>query len=189
MIMHRVSVHERGFASRSRFGPTLQRRRSATPAAPGRAGRHSGVRRLVGLALDELLELVLLRRGVVLGPHVRAEDPHQLRVAGGLERLAALVALDDPHLPSYPSVLSRLYAALISARWVNACGKLPSSSPVGPISSEYRPRWFAYVSIFSNARRASSSRPERVSASTYQNEQIENVPSSPRRPSGDASTL
>ena len=30
---------------------------------------------------------------------------------------------------------SRLKAALISARWVNACGKLPSCSPVGPISS------------------------------------------------------
>ena len=67
-------------------------------------------------------------------------------------------------------------AALISARCVNACGKLPSCSPVGPISSEYNPRWLAYVSIFSNARRASSSRPARVSASTYQNEQIENEP-------------
>lgn len=28
-----------------------------------------------------------------------------------------------------PSVLSRLYAALISARCVNACGKFPSASP------------------------------------------------------------
>jgi hypothetical protein len=39
-------------------------------------------------------------------------------------------------------------------------------------------------SIFSNASRASSRRPARVSASTYQNEQIEKVPSSPRSPSG-----
>src|SRR6185437_7857494 len=57
-----------------------------------------------------------------------------------------------------PSVRSRLYAALISARCVNACGKLPSASPWIPVSSEYRPRWFAYVSIFSNASRASSRR-------------------------------
>ena len=35
-----------------------------------------------------------------------------------------------------PSCRSRLAAALISARCVNACGKLPSSSPVAPISSE-----------------------------------------------------
>jgi hypothetical protein len=27
------------------------------------------------------------------------------------------------------------------ARWVKACGKLPSASPVRPISSEFRPRW------------------------------------------------
>ncbi len=34
-----------------------------------------------------------------------------------------------------PRVLSRCSAALIRARWVNACGKLPSASPDGPISS------------------------------------------------------
>ena len=34
-------------------------------------------------------------------------------------------------------------AASISARWVNAWGKLPICSPVGAISSEYRPRWLA----------------------------------------------
>jgi Uncharacterized protein conserved in bacteria (DUF2252) len=37
----------------------------------------------------------------------------------------------------------RVIAALISDRCVNACGKLPSCSPVDPISSEYRPRWLA----------------------------------------------
>ena len=35
-----------------------------------------------------------------------------------------------------PSSRSRLTAALISARCVNACGKFPSSSPVAPICSE-----------------------------------------------------
>jgi hypothetical protein len=35
-----------------------------------------------------------------------------------------------------PSARLRLYAALINARCVKACGKLPSCSPVGPISSE-----------------------------------------------------
>ena len=38
---------------------------------------------------------------------------------------------------------SRLTAALISDRWVNAWGKLPSCSPVWPISSAYRPTWLA----------------------------------------------
>ena len=36
---------------------------------------------------------------------------------------------------------SRAIAARISARWVNACGKLPSCSPVGSISSANRPTW------------------------------------------------
>jgi hypothetical protein len=34
-----------------------------------------------------------------------------------------------------PSVRSRFTAALISARCVNACGKLPSASPEAPICS------------------------------------------------------
>lgn len=42
-----------------------------------------------------------------------------------------------------PNARSRLKAALISERWVNAWGKLPSCSPVGPISSANRPRWLA----------------------------------------------
>src|SRR5467141_852607 len=41
------------------------------------------------------------------------------------------------------SARSRLQAALIRARWVNACGKLPSASPAGPISSANRPTWLA----------------------------------------------
>ena len=40
-----------------------------------------------------------------------------------------------------PSVRSRLKAALIRARWVNACGKLPRASPLLPVCSAYRPRW------------------------------------------------
>ena len=43
----------------------------------------------------------------------------------------------------WSSWLLRLIAALIRARWLNACGKLPSCSPVLLISSEYRPRWLA----------------------------------------------
>src|SRR6516225_563777 len=37
------------------------------------------------------------------------------------------------------SARSRLYAALISARCVNACGKFPNASPLGPVSSANRP--------------------------------------------------
>ncbi len=36
---------------------------------------------------------------------------------------------------------SRLKAALMSARWVNACGKFPRASPLGPVCSAYSPRW------------------------------------------------
>src|SRR6266508_2909874 len=42
-----------------------------------------------------------------------------------------------------PSIRSRLKAALIKARWVNACGKLPRASPLLPVCSAYRPRWLA----------------------------------------------
>ncbi|SDB08829.1 hypothetical protein SAMN05660653_00428 [Desulfonatronum thiosulfatophilum] len=37
---------------------------------------------------------------------------------------------------AYSSSLSRFTAALIRARWVKACGKLPRASPQGPVSSE-----------------------------------------------------
>src|SRR6202011_3641133 len=39
-------------------------------------------------------------------------------------------------------VRSRLTAALMRARWVKACGKLPRASPVIEVSSANRPRWF-----------------------------------------------
>ena len=34
-----------------------------------------------------------------------------------------------------PSLLSKLKAALINAKWVNACGKLPRASPWDPVCS------------------------------------------------------
>jgi hypothetical protein len=37
-----------------------------------------------------------------------------------------------------PSARSRLKAALIRARCVNACGKFPSASPLGPVALERR---------------------------------------------------
>ena len=43
-----------------------------------------------------------------------------------------------------PSARSKLKAALIRARCVNACGKLPRASPLGPVCWAYRPRWLAY---------------------------------------------
>ena len=42
-----------------------------------------------------------------------------------------------------PSARSRLKAALIRAKWVNACGKLPRASPLLPVCSAYKPRWLA----------------------------------------------
>jgi hypothetical protein len=43
----------------------------------------------------------------------------------------------------HPRARSRLNAALISARWVSACGKLPCCSPVRLICSACKPRWLA----------------------------------------------
>ena len=74
--------------------------------------------------------------------------------------------------------------ALISARWVNACGKLPRWRPrarVDLLGVELRAGW-RYESSFSHSSRARSSSPISTSADTSQNEQIVNVPSSPLEP-------
>src|SRR3954471_6241425 len=75
--------------------------------------------------------------------------------------LAAVVAFVTTELlprgPGYPGVQcearssasSSVVAAMMRERWVKAWGKLPSCSPLGPISSANRPTWFAYVCIFS----------------------------------------
>jgi len=42
-----------------------------------------------------------------------------------------------------PNARSRLYAALINARWVNACGKFPCCSPAWLICSANNPTWLA----------------------------------------------
>src|SRR5258708_25464 len=68
-------------------------------------------------------------------------------------------------------------------------GKFPCCCPARLICSANRPTWLAWVSIFSDASRASSRRPARASASTYQNEHAEKVPSAPRTPSGLARGL
>ena len=84
------------------------------------------------LALDELPDALLAggRRAAGQPPQHRS---HALDVVAD----AQPVQVPAPALAAaHPSARSRLKAALISARWVNACGKLPSCSPVGPISSE-----------------------------------------------------
>lgn len=74
-------------------------------------------------------------------------------------------------------------AALIKARCVSPCEKLPNASPVVAISSENNPTWFAYSSILSKMSRPSSTRPARASASAYQNEHALQPPSIPGSPS------
>ena len=111
---------------------------------PRRARRASGVHRLVGLRLHELEQLVLVGPLVVLGRQVCGDHaPSSSLSAACSVSPQWLHSITCMVLSSYPSALSRLNAALMSARWVNAWGKFPSSSPVGPISSEYSPRWFA----------------------------------------------
>ena len=112
------------------------------------AGARGGVdvreRRLDAVPLGEIGEPLLMAR--------RRRDLGRLAPARG-ERPAmrASPAFPAPRTAifrlamgeRYPSWWSRFTAALMSARWVKACGKFPSCSPVGPISSEKSPRWFA----------------------------------------------
>src|ERR1700730_7750837 len=78
--------------------------------------------------------------------------------------------------------------ALISARCEKACGKLPRWRPLrGSISSAYSCSGLAYERSFSHSSRARVISPISHSADTIQNEQIVNVPSSPRSPSSVSS--
>ncbi len=80
--------------------------------------------------------------------------------------------------------------ASISARCVNACGKLPRCWPVvASISSAYSIRGPAKDSSFSHRARARCCSPIMASAVTSQKEQMVNVPSSPENPVSVPSTL
>ena len=93
-------------------------------------------------------------------PRGRASLSRPSLAAGGVSRHHQILVIHAPRLRS------RLNAALISARWVSAWRKFPCCCPARPVCSAYRPTWLAWVSIFSNASRAS----------TYQNEHAEKVP-------------
>lgn len=82
---------------------------------------------------------------------------------------------------------SRLNAALIKARWLNAWGVFPSCSPLREISSENMSRWFEKPSMFSKrltalTRYLGSYMLARVMASTSQKVHIEKAPSRPPTP-------
>jgi hypothetical protein len=80
-------------------------------------------------------------------------QPDQSNLIQGQAGLAAITSAHPAPLASrcrtgskpgpWSSWWLRLMAALISDRWVKAWGKLPSCSPVWPISSAYSPRWLA----------------------------------------------
>src|SRR5262249_22095360 len=91
---------------------------------------------------------------------------------------------DDGVHDTRPRALSISHAAVISPMWLNACGKLPSSSPLEvSISSARSPRALAWETSRLNSASARSISPAFASADTSQNEQITNVPSSPVSPS------
>src|SRR5690606_20866085 len=103
---------------------------------------------------------------------------------GGLAQGADLSA----HGGCCRSALISAVTALINARWVNACGKLPSWQPVcGSICSAYSCSGPANDSSFSHSVLARSSSPINTNAWTSQNEQMVNVPSAPSRPSSVSS--
>ena len=85
---------------------------------------------------DRRVETVLLGEGV-------AQPPVRDRLPVGVEASLDLVdggAHDATVRPAWSSSL----AAVIRPMWLNACGKLPSCSPVAvSISSASRPRSFA----------------------------------------------
>ena len=106
--------------------------RSPTPTAAAIDALRADLDAFAGeLALDELPERFWPVAGALL-----VNLRNVLAVARRRRRRAARRVPAPALAGAHPSARSRLYAALISARWVNACGKLPSASPVGPISSE-----------------------------------------------------
>src|SRR5262249_31591085 len=84
--------------------------------------------------------------GLGVEPTTRQDCGDGLRRATPLQ-LNGKSLLAPPLTHRTPSARSRLKAALIKARWVKACGKLPRASPLVPVCSAYRPRWLAYPSI------------------------------------------
>lgn len=79
----------------------------------------------------------------------RYSAPNSSSVSRGGPAGRACVTMGQRPL-SASSASSRVVAAMMSDRCVNACGKLPSCSPLGPISSAKSPTWLAWVCIFSN---------------------------------------
>ena len=78
--------------------------------------------------------------------------------------------------------------ALISARWVNACGKLPRWRPVtGSISSAYSPSGLAYPSSRSHSERARVELADLAQRRDQPERADQNVPSLPCRPSSVSS--
>src|SRR5690606_21693676 len=102
------------------------------------------------------------------GEHDRAGEPARERTPDGHRATRSPIAR----------------AALINARWLSACGRLPRKSPVpGSISSLYRPTSLASATARSMRSAARSTCPPLASASASQNEQATNAPSAPDRPS------
>ncbi len=79
---------------------------------------------------------------------------HEARLVIDSSRAIGVQRHAAPRVPE--RARSRNVAALINAKCVNACGKLPRCSPLDPSCSEYSPKWFAYPSIFSNSSCARS---------------------------------
>ena len=86
------------------------------------------------------------RRDVAMGVISSASptsSPRGVAPTTAVARPGDAPAARHPAKPAADSRRSRSNAALISARCVKACGKLPRCSPAGPSSSAYRPRWLA----------------------------------------------
>ena len=119
--------------------------------------------------------------------------PSRERLVGGYPaapaaRISVNTALGFSRSPSCSSAIT-CETALISARCVKACGKLPSCAPLSAsISSANRPERRHVESTRAQSFRARFRSPISDRAETSQNEQIVNVPSLPVSPSSVSST-
>lgn len=118
--------------------------RSDHPGATRRRPHAWSVGALVGVLLFKGIAYTLCLGSLRTRRHTGHGGGHD-----GSETVPVIVLAAVVQRGARSSASSSVVAAMMRERWVNAWGKLPSCSPLGPISSANRPTWFAYVCIFS----------------------------------------
>src|SRR5262249_38038301 len=136
-----------------RIAPVPQAEREAHARLPVRDAEQAvlspAIRPAAGVVVREVVpygpvgRVVLAHRSPLALGQIRSPALPVLVALRVLRQAAALGAGRHPACPAADSLRSRSCAALMRARWVKACGKLPRCCACGPSSSPYSPRWFA----------------------------------------------